>query len=494
MSVVLLAVLGLVSVAPLARPGVLATQAGVLPLLRLLGAALPAGALSSGDPGWLYVLARQLAMAGGLTLHDALKFLTALAILGGGFGAYALATQAWGRSVGLLAGAFFFFLPVQIGLRFVQGVPGTPWFWALVLWAAWGVAQPERIGRLVIGSVLALVSVAGWPAATVLALPPLVLVAGGGWWRGRRRGLLAAGWIAAMLLVAVFRRSMAGPGTVLAPYQLFSAAWPESTAGEWVRGGSYSLGLLPILGTAFVVASASRLSLLSSSHVSILRSIGLAPTIAALLAVITLMPSAAPVVAALGGTYTIVGLAGLLLALTAARFPQCMPRPDRDTAIPWLAILVGIIALRGYPLLQPPTLPADVVPARPPRATFVEPQTGPAFMLLDVRAEPASSSKSITVVTRWQVLKQVQRNYTVFVHLAAADGRTVVQGDRLLLTDDERPSSRWGVGEIVTQTYTLEPSDGTTAGPYTVRLGLYLVDTLERLPRLEGGTAVEFGL
>lgn len=496
---VVLAVLSAVVVAPLAQPGWPAFQVGVLPLLRALGAEVPQHTLVAGDAAWVYVLADALTSLG-IASVDAFKFLNAGAIVAGAFGAYALLAQRWGPAAGLLAGTLFLFLPTQLDLRFIHGVPGHAWIWAFVLWAAWGVARPEQVRRLVVGLVLLLTSLLTWPAGTVLAVPPLVVLVGNGWWRGGRWRWLAGGWLVGLILVTVVRWSGADVGTVLYPFQLFSAAWPDPTPSQWVQGGTYSLGLLAMVGALFVVTlefqhndgmeetrerqKKPTPSVRPYFHTSIFVVIA-----AVTLALLPLFPPAAHFVAALGGASVLVTLASLLLALTAARLPIVMPALR---TIPWLAVFVGLIALRGYGLLDVPTHDAGVVPQEPHVAAFRAPEQDATFLLLDINSgdEPEPGT-SVTVTAHWQALASAPRDYTAFVHLVASDGSIVAQADRLLLTPDERPSSQWGAGELVTESYTLDVPDDAPVGAYTVRTGLYLVETLERLPRVEGGDSVE---
>lgn len=496
---VVLAVLSAIAVAPLAKPGWPASQVGVLPILRLLGADLPQNTLLAGDAGWVYVLAHALTNAG-MAPINAFNVLSAFAIVAGAFGAYALVAQTWGRASGLLAGTFFLFLPTQVSLRFIQGVPGDPWFWAFGLWAAWGLARPERLRGLVFGLLLLLASLLTWPAATVLTVPLLMLLAGNGWWRGGRWRWLAGGWLVGIVIAVAVRWPGAAAGAALQPFQLLSAAWPDTSPSVWIQGGSYSLGLLAVTGALFVI-------LLQFEHEDgtgwkrggqeeevasvrpFLYTSSLVVVAAVVLALVPLFPPAARLVAALGGVSTVVALSSLLLALTAARLPMMVPALR---TIPWLAVLVGLIALRGYGLLAVPALDAGVVPQEPHLAAFSTPERGATFLLLDITTEgDAAPGATVTVTTHWQALAPAPRNYTAFVHLVAPDGSIVVQADRLLLTEDERPSTQWGTGELVTESYTLDLPADAPAGPYTVRTGLYLVETLQRLPRVEGGDSVE---
>jgi 4-amino-4-deoxy-L-arabinose transferase-like glycosyltransferase len=87
---------------------------------------------------------------------------------------------------------------------------------------------------------------------------------------------------------------------------------------------------------------------------------------------------------------------------------------------------------------------------------------------------------TIRVSLRWEVDAPFARNYTVFNHLVAPDGRVVAQ------TDGEpvgggRPTSSWLPGEVISDNYAILLPDELPAGDYTLRVGLYLWPELTRL-------------
>ncbi len=479
----LLGVVGLVYVAPLGRPGFLATQMGVLPLLRVLGRPLPPTTPVATDAAWVYGLARGL-MRLGFSPGQALELLLVVAILLGGAGVAALAWQAWGWAPGVLAGALFFALPAHISARFIRGVPGEIWFWAVVVWAAWGASGLRRWQRL-IGAMLAAFSLITWPTTTAVALPLLVLVGGGKRWSHVHRVQGVLGWIGAVLVLVILRWRSAVPASALFPFQLFSAAWPEPEA--WVRGGSYQVGAVPLLGALVVLAqrwSADRLrERLSSVELGWAAALGLLAWAMVPWAPVTRAASA------VGGHAFLVLLASVVLTLVVAHLPRLQPALAEWA---WLSLLVALVAWSGYSLLTPPALPD--VPLGAEMASFEVPDGGPALLLLGVEVEgQAVAGQVVRVKAYWQLLQPVSKDYTAFVHVVAPDGSLVAQGDRLLLAG-ERPTSGWGVGEVVVQSYEIALPAEAPPGPYTLRLGVYLAGTLERLPRTGGGDALEVPL
>ena len=85
-------------------------------------------------------------------------------------------------------------------------------------------------------------------------------------------------------------------------------------------------------------------------------------------------------------------------------------------------------------------------------------------------------------VTLWcQALAEMDRDYSVFLHVVGPDGRIWAQQDKLLQHND-RPTSTWEMGKIVREEYELELPPDTPPGEYIVNTGIYYPETGERLP------------
>jgi len=129
------------------------------------------------------------------------------------------------------------------------------------------------------------------------------------------------------------------------------------------------------------------------------------------------------------------------------------------------------------------------LPAAP--ATPVSAQFGDSIQLRGY-----SLAKSpFTLVLFWQPLAPITADYTVFVHLRNAAGQTVAQRDGQPL-DGAYPTSQWQPGETVIDPITLPLPPDLPAGPYTLLVGMYRLDTLERLPvanDTSGENAVRLG-
>ncbi|HLU11775.1 MAG TPA: hypothetical protein VK003_19020, partial [Oceanobacillus sp.] len=82
----------------------------------------------------------------------------------------------------------------------------------------------------------------------------------------------------------------------------------------------------------------------------------------------------------------------------------------------------------------------------------------------------------------WHADDVVSADYKVFVHVVDENGAIISQRDAMPL-DNTYPTSLWLVGEYVEDRYNFEMPDQS----YSIRVGLYLPETGERLPVEAGG-------
>jgi hypothetical protein len=91
---------------------------------------------------------------------------------------------------------------------------------------------------------------------------------------------------------------------------------------------------------------------------------------------------------------------------------------------------------------------------------------------------PGSCTVHLTLY--WQALGIPKANYTVFTHLLAADGQIPAQKDGQP-QDGAFPTGDWFPGDIIPDEYTLILPSGTPPGDYGAEVGMYLLETAERL-------------
>jgi hypothetical protein len=83
----------------------------------------------------------------------------------------------------------------------------------------------------------------------------------------------------------------------------------------------------------------------------------------------------------------------------------------------------------------------------------------------------------------------VDKDYTVFIHLADSEGRPVAQVDGQPLSG-AYPTSFWDAGERLADPYVLSIPPDVPAGEYELLTGMYLLATRERLPASGGGDMI----
>jgi hypothetical protein len=115
-------------------------------------------------------------------------------------------------------------------------------------------------------------------------------------------------------------------------------------------------------------------------------------------------------------------------------------------------------------------------------ATPVKAQFGESILLdaYEISAQPAPG-QPLDVTLYWQALSSPAADYTVFVHLLDEQGRLVAAHDGMPAQNDF-PTGAWPPGLLVEDTHPIELPPDLASGSYQVTVGLYLLDTGERLP------------
>jgi hypothetical protein len=103
----------------------------------------------------------------------------------------------------------------------------------------------------------------------------------------------------------------------------------------------------------------------------------------------------------------------------------------------------------------------------------------------DVSSEAIQPGQSLDLTLYWQARRRMSKDYTVFTHLVAADGRIVAQQDNQP-AEGRYPTSIWDAGEIVVDQYHLTVAPDAAGGAYHLEVGMYLLSTLERLKVASG--------
>lgn len=106
----------------------------------------------------------------------------------------------------------------------------------------------------------------------------------------------------------------------------------------------------------------------------------------------------------------------------------------------------------------------------------------------ELSARTAQPGDTIALVLYWQALTDINQDYTVFTQLQDDEGEIWAQDD----SQPQRgayPTSGWRPGETVWDTYDLTIEPDTPPGIYHLQVGMYLLDTGDRLYRTDEPTA-----
>jgi 4-amino-4-deoxy-L-arabinose transferase-like glycosyltransferase len=80
----------------------------------------------------------------------------------------------------------------------------------------------------------------------------------------------------------------------------------------------------------------------------------------------------------------------------------------------------------------------------------------------------------------WEAMAPIDVDYTVFLHVRNEQGETLAQRDIQPL-DGLYPTSQWQPGEAIAQSLDVDLPNDLATGPYSLYVGLYRLDTMERL-------------
>jgi hypothetical protein len=149
----------------------------------------------------------------------------------------------------------------------------------------------------------------------------------------------------------------------------------------------------------------------------------------------------------------------------------------------------GIFVLRSLP---------NPRPVQPDPAVTVNANFANQISLLGYTVEPTRGipGQPLRLTLYWQALTGVPHDYTVFVHLRRPQGGNVAQADHRPL-GNLYPTSLWPPHETIRETSNLPLPADLAPGPYELWIGLYLLDTGERLAVQDdksGENAVKLGI
>ncbi|MCB0164523.1 MAG: DUF2079 domain-containing protein [Anaerolineae bacterium] len=131
----------------------------------------------------------------------------------------------------------------------------------------------------------------------------------------------------------------------------------------------------------------------------------------------------------------------------------------------------------------------------PPKSSLmplvpVQAQFGSAIHLTGYRLM-AHSETGLQVLLKWVATEPLPADFTVFIHLLASDGTLVSQSDAFPRWLTPQPTSQWPPQQSLLDSHLLTLPADLPPDTYTLQLGLYNAQTLERLPMPDGRNALE---
>jgi hypothetical protein len=530
--------------AQLTYPGYFEFHSGFLPIfnvndaLRHLGD--PAWAPAIGQPydplrgegALAYRLAAAACLLGAPPV-TAVKWVFGASMLAGAVGMFGWSRRQLGSWPALLAGIVYAFSPIALATVYVRGAFAGAALLGLMPWVLWAAAAAVDPGRKRSGVALALALTAAfwtqagfalWLSAVVLAY--ILVQFYGSVRQHRRRAPVAAllGWAAGVLLAAlgmlplILGRGMGEASPVVFaehlvyPHQLLMPGWGPGTS---IPGAYDTLTFdLGVVAFGLAVLSVLPLADLTTDSLDISRdrtpgaSAALRRTQYFAIVVLLLMVFLSTTLAA-GFWELLPGLARTLsypwqLLLLAApwlawlagtggraldgllarepRSPSGSNRMDHRQrgelkALSLFGGLIILVLLGSYTYLNPTVIPGPVGPS--PVAIFGDNEI--ALLDAEVTGVPGPGGRTV-VSARWQALRPLDNDYTVFVHAVTPDDARWAQVDTMP-QDGKLPTSQWRPGQVVADRYslTLMP-DAPITQDYRYLLGLYLWQTGQRLP------------
>ena len=461
----------------------------------------------------------------------AVKWVFGASMLVGALGMYGWARRRLGSWPALLAEVVYLFSPIALATVTVRGAFAEAALLGLMPWVLWAAESAVAPGRKRSGQAQALALAATFRTQSGLALwlatLVLVYIFVQAYTRTtRERAPVAAllGWAGGVLLGGLsllpllIGHGMGGGAPVVFtdhlvyPYQLLRAGWgtgpsipgPYDTLTFDLGVVAFGLALLSALPLADPPTNSrddsrdanrdgalsyadSRSAIRGAQYFAVavlLLMVFLSTTLAG--GVWRLLPGLARTLSyswqllllAVPWLAWLAGAGGRALAGLFSREPGTTPSSNREfRALSLFAGLITLVLLASYAYLNPPAI------ANPFSGTPVAIFGDNEIALLDAKVTGAPGPGGRGVVSvRWQALRPLDDDYTIFVHALTPDGTRWAQVDTMP-QGGKLPTRQWRPGQVVTDRYTLTfGSDAPATRDYRYALGLYVWQTGQRLP------------
>ncbi|MCB9100941.1 MAG: hypothetical protein H6632_15490 [Anaerolineales bacterium] len=113
-------------------------------------------------------------------------------------------------------------------------------------------------------------------------------------------------------------------------------------------------------------------------------------------------------------------------------------------------------------------------------------QLGEAIRFLGYSVQPdhPAAGQRLTLISFWKAIAPVDTDYTIFVQLRDANNNTILGADHQPY-EGIVPTGSWRVDAVVRDVVHLDLPPDLPPGDYKLAVGMYRLDTLERLPLLD---------
>jgi hypothetical protein len=425
----------------------------------------------------------------------AVKAIFGLGLLLGSWGMYTWAKRLLSRRGALLAALLYVCGPYGLATLYLRGELAETLFLGILPWTLWILQRivddsswSAPLLALAVGLLIWTQAGLGlWSVAVLLAYG---LAANRRQWHSNTSGLLGGLLLGAAGLWSLGAERGIGGTSIqfgdhfVYPFQLLSGAWGRGVSVPgWQDDFPLQIGLVAT-GLALLA-----LFWLAATPGARRQPTGARPlwTSAGLCLVLTFLtstwaaplwrvPGLAQASRALTTPWQLLGLVGPFLALLGgAAATLGLERMDDRQGLPLWAALLALTLLSSVPYLQP--LTTRYQPAAAPQAVLGDNE----LLLLDAQVEGAlRPGEKVQITARWQPVRPLAQDYTVFVHaLDGSDNRWGQQDTKP--QGGEYPTSEWQVGEIVEDRYELRIARDGPAEGYHLSLGLYDWQTGDRM-------------
>jgi len=112
------------------------------------------------------------------------------------------------------------------------------------------------------------------------------------------------------------------------------------------------------------------------------------------------------------------------------------------------------------------------------------------FLGYDLETKEIKAGDTIHLTLYWRAKREMEISYTVFTHLLGEDNTLWGQKDSIPMKG-RHPTTQWREGEVIVDEYDIIVKREIPKGKYRLEVGMYDLETGERLPAFKGGRRLE---